>query len=346
MRGWSPLNDPVTNDFLGSNAFSREGLYFGYQDDAWHFQTMYYHGFDANPDVGETNVPLSGYFFEAERDLNWRNHIVLRYDVASSDTLNRQIVFDYAHNLLPNLALIGELAGYPGARPQIAFQIAYAGPYQYGKRYTSNLKLVPSTGEIVAASAQAPSSPVPAASPATAAAPAPAGNVNAGAQLVQANGCAGCHGANFMGGSIGPKLYGIEHRLNAAQIADFIVHPRPPMPNFGFSQQQVTDIVAYLSSLDGGTNSTQPIVTFNPTPPVDVATITVRFPGTPPKSVSVLPIMQMGASTMQTRVVQLQESGTDPHIFTGRIVFSMGGPWTVRLQYDGQTLDVPINVGQ
>jgi hypothetical protein len=23
----------------------------------------------------------------------------------------------------------------------------------------------------------------------------------------------------------------------------------------------------------------------------------------------------------------------------------MGGPWTIRLQYDGQTLNVPLNVG-
>ncbi len=81
-------------------------------------------------------------------------------------------------------------------------------------------------------------------------------------------------------------------------------------------------------------------------PPVDIATISVKFPGTPPKSVTVLPVMQMGASTMQTRVVQLQPSSTDPNVFTGRVVFSMGGPWTLKLQYDGKTTDVPVTVGQ
>jgi mono/diheme cytochrome c family protein len=340
IRGWSPLSDSNSNAFLGTNSFSREGLYFGYQTDAWHYQTMYFHGFDANPDLGEANVPMNGYFFEVERDLGWRNHVVLRYDVASSDTLSRQFVVDYSHNLAPNLIAVGEIAGYPGARPQISFQFAYAGPYQYGKRYLSNLHLAPAN-QTVAASA--PSSPAPAAAGSSAGS---AGEVNEGAKLVQANGCAGCHGANLMGGSIGPKLFGIEHRLSSAQIADFIIHPRPPMPNFGFNGDQVNDIVAYLSGLDGGANSSQPVVTLNPNPPVDVATITVRFPGTPPKNVSVLPVMQMGTSNMQTRQVQLTQTAADPHVFTGRIVFSMGGPWTLKLQYDGNTMDVPVTVGQ
>jgi len=337
MRGWSPLHDPVTNDFVGTNAFTREGLYFGYQTNAWHFQTMYFHGEDANPDVGVTDVPLNGFFFEAERDFGWQNHLTARYDVASSDSLTRQVVLDFSHNLLPNLAIIAELAGYPNGRPQLALQIAYAGPYQNGKRYLSNLHME-NVGAASVAAAEPSSSAMPAA--------APGGDANNGAKLVQANGCAGCHGANLMGGSVGPRLYGIEHRLTQAQIADFIVHPRPPMPNFGFTAQQVDDIVAYLSGLDGGASSSAPVVTLSPNPPVDVATITVRFSGTPPKDVSVLPVMQMGTSTMQTRLVKLQPSASDPHAFTGHVVFSMGGPWTLKLQYDGNTMDVPVNVGQ
>ncbi|HLI96013.1 MAG TPA: cytochrome c, partial [Candidatus Baltobacteraceae bacterium] len=272
IRGWSPLHDQATNQFLGTNDFSREGLYFGYQTNAWHYQTMYYHGFDANPGVGEYDVPLNGFFFEAERDLDWQNHLLLRYDVASSDTLTRQVVVDLSHNILPNLAVIGEVAGYPNARPQFGFQIAYAGPYQFGKRYLSNLHVASAHPSVVAITA----SPAPAAAAsaiASAASPSPAasdstapssGDANAGAKLVQANGCAGCHGASLMGGSVGPKLYGIEHQLSADQISDFIVHPRPPMPNFGFSPQQVNDVVAYLSSLDGGANSSAPVVTLSP----------------------------------------------------------------------------------
>ena len=111
MLGHSPVHDTQTNDFLFTNAFSREGLYLAYQDPAWHVQTMYFHGFDNQPDVGEFNVPLNGFFLEVERDLGWRNHIAVRYDVASSDTLNRQVIIDFSHNVLPNLALIGEAAG-------------------------------------------------------------------------------------------------------------------------------------------------------------------------------------------------------------------------------------------
>src|SRR5580692_11368675 len=44
------------------------------------------------------------------------------------------------------------------------------------------------------------------------AAPVAAADANAGAALVQANGCAGCHGATLRGG-IGPNLAGIEARL-------------------------------------------------------------------------------------------------------------------------------------
>ncbi len=276
IRGDSAVNNPISGGFLGSNAFSREGVYFAYQDSAWHYQTMYYHGMDANPDVGLSNIPMNGFFFEAERDLGWQNHLLLRYDVASSDTLNRQIVADVSHNILPNFALIGEIAAYPHAKPQIALQIAYAGPYEQNKRFLSNLHVVPARPQIAAAVAQAPT---PTAAPASAAAP---GDANNGAKLVQANGCAGCHGANLQGGGVGPALYGIEHKLTNDQIADFIVHPRAPMPNFGFTAQQVDDVVAYLSGLDGGAQNAGPVVTFDPATPVDIATITVRFPGTPP----------------------------------------------------------------
>ncbi len=341
IRGNSPVTDPATDRFAGSNTFTREGVYLGYQDSAWHYQTMYMHGADSNPGINTTNVPMNGFFFEVERDLGWRDHVLLRYDIASSDTLNRQVVMELAHNLLPNLALIGEVAAFPGSRPQVGMRIAYAGPYEFGRRYLANLHVVPVSNVQGAGNAGAQTVAV-----ATAPSTAPETQTNEGAKLVQANGCAGCHGTNFKGGTIGPSLYGIEHRLTPDQIANAIAHPKPPMPNFGFSADQIHGIVSYLSGLDGGPNDRAPVVTFNPSTPVDEATITVRFPGTPPKDVSVLPIMQMGKSTMQTRSVHLTQSPGDPNVFSGKVVFSMGGPWTVKLQYDGKTLDVPLNVGQ
>lgn len=333
MRGTAPLFD-ATNAFFDSDLFTREGVYYSYQTPKWLVQTMYYHGYDNQPDLGVPGTPFNGAMLEVQRDLSWQDHVLARYDIASSDSLNRHYVLDYAHNFVPNLKATVELGLSPQSHPSIGLALDFAGPWEKGKRFLSNGQTVSVTE----------SSPPPIAHMA---APAQSvnGEVNQGAKLVQANGCAGCHGVSLMGGSIGPKLYGIEHTLSHDQIADFIVHPRAPMPDFGFTADQVNDIVAYLSGLDGGANGALPVVTFEPASPTDQATITVRFPGTAPAKVSVLPIMHMGTSSMLTRVVQLQQSSGDPHVFTGKIVFSMGGPWTIRVEYDGQSLDLPLTVG-
>ena len=336
MRGTAPLVN-AGNVYSGSDLFSREGLFYSYQTPKWFVQSMYYHGYDNEPDLGVFGAPFNGAMLEVQRTLTRKDYLLARYDVASSDTLNRQYVVDYAHNFEPNLKATVELGMSPQSHPSIGMALDFAGPWEQGKRFLANGQSVP-----VAASE---STPPPIRHMTVASEAMSGGDVNAGAKLVQANGCEGCHGAHLMGGSIGPKLYGIEHRLSDAQISDFIVHPRAPMPNFGFTSEQVSDIVAYLSSLDGGANSTQPVVTFDPATPVDEATVTVRFPGTPPAGVTVLPIMQMGASTMQTRQITLTQSTSDPHVFTGKVVFSMGGPWTIRVQYDGNQLDVPLTVG-
>ncbi|HEX5275622.1 MAG TPA: cytochrome c [Candidatus Rubrimentiphilum sp.] len=342
MRGDAPVLDPDSGDFLFSDRWTRQGAYLSYQDSRWHFQTMYYRGNDTQPDVDMVNAASNGFFFEAERDFP-KDHVLVRYDVASCGCLERQYLVDVSHNFQPNLALIGEVRMVPAQKPQILFRLAYAGPWDNGHRILSNFHDVPAQLDVQPRTHPAQGNPgvQASAAPATPA----AGDSNNGAQLVQSNGCAGCHGAGLKGGGIGPALFGIEHKMSNDQIADFIVHPRAPMPNFGFTASQVTDIVAYLASLDGGVNNTAPTVTFSPRAPVDSATISVTFPGTPPSIVRVLPVMQMGTSTHHTGIVQLQPLPNDPHTFTGRIAFSMGGPWIVHIQYDGQELDVPVNVG-
>jgi hypothetical protein len=345
IRGTAPLYDS-NNAFVDTDLFSREGLYYSYQTPRWYVQTMYYHGYDNQPDIGAPGTPFNGAMLEVQRDLDWQNHVLVRYDVANSDTMSRQYIFDYAHNFVPNFKATAELGMSPGNHPSIGFALDWAGPWEQGQRFLSNMHSVPVVSTSTEAAAQATPAPPATASAAASASAAPNADANEGARLVQANGCEGCHGTALKGGGVGPALFGIEHKLTAAQIADFIVHPRAPMPNFGFTQDQVSDIVAYLSNLDGGAGSSAPVVTFDPAKPVDVATISVQFPGTPPKNVSVLPVMQMGTSSMQTRQVQLTQSASDPHVFTGKVVFSMGGPWTIRVQYDGKTLDVPLTVGQ
>jgi mono/diheme cytochrome c family protein len=167
-----------------------------------------------------------------------------------------------------------------------------------------------------------------------------AADVNAGAALVQRSGCTGCHGAAFQGG-IGPKLYGIEHRLTPDRIGAAIKTPKAPMPKLPFTDAQISDVVAYLSSLDGGGGG--PVATLDPVKPRTSAVLTVRFPGTPPQHVSAVPVMQMGASSMATPAVTLHRTH-DPHVWTGTVTFSMGGPWAIDVKYDRGVLKVPVVV--
>jgi mono/diheme cytochrome c family protein len=336
IRGFAPVHDTTTGAFLNSDAFTREGLYYGYQTPEWHFQTMYYHGYDVQPSLTQSNVPLNGFFIEIERDLGWRNFFLFRYDVADSDTLNRQYVFDAAHNVLPNLSLVGQLLMAPDQRPQVGFQLVFAGPYEPGKRFLfsepQGIHVEPVSEAATTASA-----------PATAVSAVPAGSANTGAQIVAQSGCTGCHGASFQGG-VGPALYGIEHRLSPNQIAAAIERPHPPMPNFGFSAAQVADVIAYLSSLDGGTSGGGPTITLTPAAPTSSATLTVQFSGAVPLPVSAMAIMHMGPqSTMQTTIPLKPTS--DPHVLSGNVQFSMSGPWIIEVRYGTTTIDRPIEVG-
>jgi mono/diheme cytochrome c family protein len=168
-------------------------------------------------------------------------------------------------------------------------------------------------------------------------------DANSGAALVQQNGCQGCHGANLQGSSGYPALYGIERRLSHARIVDAILNPKPPMPKFAFSSAQASSIADYLSSLDGGAGG--PTIAVSPAHPSSMATVTVHFPGAPPMNVQITATMSMGASTMSAQGVTVMPS-SDHRTYTARIPFSMGGPWTLHVRYDGKHLDQPIVVGQ
>ncbi|MBC5815651.1 MAG: cytochrome c [Candidatus Eremiobacteraeota bacterium] len=336
MRGVTPLKD-VARNYMADDVFSREGMYYSYQTSKVLVQTMYYHGFDAQPDIGSAPQSLNGYMLELQRDIGWKNHVLVRYDLASSDVLNRQYVLSFAHHMLPNLKVTSELMMSPGNRPQIGFALDWAGPFQSGQRFLWD----PPVGAMMV-----PARLVATPAPAAAAAP-PAGDANRGAALVQNNGCMGCHGAKFQGG-IGPKLVGIERNLSAGQIFEFIKHPRAPMPDFGFSDAQINDVVAYLSSLDGGTPSTgtsaTPIVRVDPEVPIDRATITVVFSGSAPSVVATRAIMHMGAGSHHIDIAM--HPTADHHVWQGEVSFSMGGPWTLEITYDGKVMDMPVQVGQ
>jgi mono/diheme cytochrome c family protein len=345
MRGTTPLRNDMSQ-YVTDDTFTREGLYYSYQNLRYFVQTMYYHGSDSRPNPGIGATPFNGFMLEVERDFGWRNHVLVRYDVAASDTLNRHYVASFAHQFLPNTKITAELIMVPGTGPQFGLAFDWAGPFQANSRYVWKAPLgaaLVSDGR-AARSLQVAAQPAPSAgagTPPPATSPAPSGDPNAGAKLVQSSGCVGCHGATFQGG-LGPALYGIEHRLGSAQIAESIKQPRPPMPDLGFTDAQIGDIVAYLSNLDGGIASTAPVVTLDPATPTDRATLTVRFPGTP-QHVTAKPTMQMGRGSMHTDEVTLHPT-SDPHVWQGQVQFSMSGPWTIELLYDGKLIEVPVNV--
>ena len=117
------------------------------------------------------------------------------------------------------------------------------------------------------------------------------------------------------------------------------------MPNYGFTAAQAGDIADYLAALDGGTTQDQPVITISPAHPAEYADVTVRFPGAPPKSVTAVASMAMGSMPMKSPQVTLEPT-SDPHVYTGRIEFSMSGAWTIHIVYDGKTIDRPIVIGR
>jgi len=344
IHGIFPLRD-TSGRYAADDPFTREGIYYSYQTSKVLFQTMYYVGWDSQPDLGLSGGPLKGFMLEAQRDIGWRDHLLLRYDVGTSDTLNRHYVASWAHHFLPNLKVTSELLMGPQRRPQVGFAVDMAGPYVSGQRF---LWKPPATVSKVSAQV-APAQPL-ALSPTTAShdageptPPQAAGDANKGAALVQNSGCMGCHGATFQG-SVGPKLFGIEHTRSFAQMAESIRHPRAPMPDFGFSDAQIADVISYLSSLDGGGAGDAPTVSFDPASPSDQATITVRFPSGHPEQVTARASMQMGAGSHHFDVALHQTS--DPHVWQGVVHFSMGGPWVIHILYGDKHADIPLNVGQ
>ncbi len=138
-----------------------------------------------------------------------------------------------------------------------------------------------------------------------------------------------------------PSLVGIEKRMSAAQIAKAIEDPKLPMPRFGFSEKQVSDVVAYVSGLDGGTG--KPIVRLNPANPTQEATVNVMFRGTPPQGAQVEATMQMGSMSHGTGWLPLHKT-SDPHTLATKVHFSMGGPWMIHVKYAGKVMAVPISV--
>ena len=226
IRGTAPLQDQATGAFAGTDLFSREGAYSVIKPANGFCKRCTTMATTTSPTSQLRERPSTARCFEFTRNLTPSDYVLASYDTASSDTLNRRYVLDYGHNFVPNLKATIELAMSPQNRPRSDWRST--GPARGRSERVSRrgLRLCR-----LPRRRQHHRSAAPSGAPAATS----GGDANNGAKLVQANGCAGCHGAGLNGGGIGPSLVGIEHRLSLDSIAAFIANPKPPMPNFGFT---------------------------------------------------------------------------------------------------------------
>jgi mono/diheme cytochrome c family protein len=98
---------------------------------------------------------------------------------------------------------------------------------------------------------------VAAAAPASASAPPayaavafPAAAVARGKALYEQTACAACHEAEHPPQGVVPRrLAGLSKKYDAASLAAYLKTPNPPMPAFPFSDQERSDLAAFLLTL-------------------------------------------------------------------------------------------------
>ena len=75
------------------------------------------------------------------------------------------------------------------------------------------------------------------------------GSIERGAKLFRMN-CVGCHGIKAQG-LVGPELSNVTEQLSDKQIIIQIIKGlTPPMPSFEMDSQSMSDLIAYLHSLN------------------------------------------------------------------------------------------------
>ena len=75
------------------------------------------------------------------------------------------------------------------------------------------------------------------------------GSIEQGGKIFRVN-CVGCHGITAQG-LLGPDLHQVSSRASKKEIINQIRQGRtPPMPSFQIEPQQMSDLLAYLESLE------------------------------------------------------------------------------------------------
>lgn len=76
-----------------------------------------------------------------------------------------------------------------------------------------------------------------------------------GKQLWQQKNCVACHQVFGLGGYLGPDLTNVYSVKGPAYIKAFLASGTSVMPNFGFSEAEIEDLVAYMKLLDASGKS-------------------------------------------------------------------------------------------
>jgi mono/diheme cytochrome c family protein len=77
---------------------------------------------------------------------------------------------------------------------------------------------------------------------------------NPGRQLYVGRGCIACHGPKAEGTRLAPSLIGVSDRFPGDKLSDLLHHPTDKMRDGGMpavtvSEEQMTNLITYLSSL-------------------------------------------------------------------------------------------------
>lgn len=78
--------------------------------------------------------------------------------------------------------------------------------------------------------------------------------------------------------------------------------------------------------------------------PTDRATISVAFLHDPPAAATVQVLMHMGGFTHGSGEIPLTRSA-DPKVLKASVPFTMGGPWVLVIRFEGERLELPLQVG-
>lgn len=76
-----------------------------------------------------------------------------------------------------------------------------------------------------------------------------------GLQVVRDKGCMVCHSINGAGGQVAPKLNGVADRYGAEWLRTWLRNPQAVrdgsrMPNYGFTEEEITAVITFLETLD------------------------------------------------------------------------------------------------